>query len=84
MDHIPAEVYRRVTSFAKYAEEACPDDLAHARAFLRATLKCTPLFSGDGYATNEKGERGVREFLARRSKISELPGAQWVVLCPEP
>lgn len=84
MDQIPPEVYERVTSFDKYGEDTCPDDVAHARAFLRETFKCTPLFTGDGYATNEQGERGVREFLVKRTKVSDLAGAQWVILSPEP
>ena len=50
----------------------------------RATLKCTPLYSGDGYATNERGERGVKEYLVKRAAVAELSEAQWVVLHPEP
>lgn len=80
MSSIPLEVYQRVTSIADYGNPSTPNDLGHARAFLRATFKCTPLFSGDGFAYSETGERGVQEFLVKRVPFRALPGAEWVVL----
>ena len=36
MDHIPPEVFDRVSSFSKYADDEVSNDVAHARAFLRS------------------------------------------------
>jgi hypothetical protein len=72
--------YKDVCSFDAYGDKRCPDDLAHARAFLRRTLMATPLFKGDGFTYNERGERGVAEFLVKRCSVSSLPGHEWVDL----
>ena len=79
VDTLGCEEYARVNSFDAYARSG-DDSARHARDFLRHTLKCTPLFAGDGYTRTEEGERGAREFLVTRCAVSELPGHQWVPL----
>ena len=74
------EMYEKCGSFTSYADPSTPGDLRHARVFLRHTLKCTPLFAGDGYAYTEGGERGCREFLVKRKAVADIVGAQWVYM----
>lgn len=45
------------------------------RAFMYHVLHIKELFRGDGYTYDEKGKRGVREFLMANKKVSEIPGA---------
>lgn len=66
------DAYRVVSSFDGYAASPI-DTVEHARAFLRHTLKCTPLYQGDGYAYDEDGIRGVAEALVPRMRIADLP-----------
>ena len=50
---IPANIYACVNSFENFArcdlDELMIDKVTLCRYFLRATLKCTPLFRGDGW-----------------------------------
>jgi len=66
------DAYKVVSSFDGYAASPI-DTVGHARAFLRHTLKCTPLYQGDGYAYDEDGTRGVAEALVPRMRIADLP-----------
>ena len=75
----PAEVRARVATFA---DNSTPGDLGHVRAFFRHTLKCLPLFGGDGYAYNEAGKRGAREYVVMRRAIADLADARWITLLP--
>ncbi|CAB9506314.1 expressed unknown protein [Seminavis robusta] len=72
-DYLPGDMHRSVNTIHKYA--ALPDEcdtVAHARAFLSATWKCTRLFQGDGYTMDELGNRGVREFICPRRKVTDI------------
>ena len=80
MDHIPGAVHSRVNNFQICGDPETPSDLAHARSFLRVTMKCTSLFSGDGFAYSETGKRGVQEWLVKRVAISDIPGVQCFTL----
>ena len=82
VNDLSAEQVDKVGTFEAYAAASTPGDLGHARAFLRHTLKCTPLFRGDGFAYSDDGTRGVREYLVKRLPVEALPGAQWVILQP--
>ena len=72
----------RVDSFQAFADDSCPGDFGHARAFLRQVFKCTALFRGDGYAYDEEGRRGAAEYLVKRRAIADLAGVQWVPVLP--
>ena len=80
LEQPPSDIRARCSSFDSYADFGDADSLADARAFLRYTLKCTELFSGDGFAYSAGGERGAREYLMRRLPVSSLWGAHWVEL----
>ena len=45
------------------------------RAFMYHVLHIKELFRGDGYTYDEKGKRGVREYLIANKNISDIPGA---------
>ena len=79
VDKVPPEERDQVATFAAYAASE-EDTLRHARAFLRHTIKCTPLFAGDGYTRTEAHELGAREYLAARCAVADLPGHRWVPL----
>ena len=55
--------------FANYTGQ-CTAELG--RMFLRHTMKCTALYKGDGYAWNDKGERGVKEYIMPRVLTASL------------
>jgi hypothetical protein len=60
VDTLGCEEYARVNSFDAYARSG-DASARHARdflSFLRHTLKCTPLFAGDGYTRTEEGGAG--------------------------
>lgn len=77
VETLPQPEYERVNSFEAYAADG-GESLCEARAFLRHTLKCTSLFTGDGYTTNEAGVKGAKEVLVRRCAIADLPGHRWI------
>ena len=82
VDHLSPERQREVSSFAAFADDAVPADLGRARAFFRHALKCTALFRGDGYAYDEHGRRGAREYVMPNTRVEDLPGAARVDLDP--
>jgi len=48
--------------------------LAAVRALLYHTLHLRELFRGDGYTYDEKGNRGVREYLLPNVEVSSIDG----------
>lgn len=48
--------------------------LVPLRALLYHTLHLRELFRGDGYTYDEKGNRGVREYLLPNVEIASIPG----------
>eukprot|EP00049_Salpingoeca_infusionum_P003941 m.72865 g.72865 ORF g.72865 m.72865 type:complete len:267 (+) comp12348_c0_seq1:117-917(+) len=71
VEQIPGEQYAQVKSLEAFAK--CPDDSLQAtRAFLRHALKCTTLFTGDGFSRHQDGTQGIEELLIRRRPLSTL------------
>ena len=80
VESLPAEEYVTVSSFSAYASGSTEDTLRSARGFLRHTMKCTPLFAGDGYTRTETHARGAKEFIVPRCAVKDLPGHRWIEL----
>ncbi len=77
-ESIPPEVYWEVCSFEAFENSTLPTTPGLVRAFLRHTMKCTRLYSGDGYCYDEQGNRGAKEYLIPRVRISSLINASEV------
>lgn len=56
------------------------DNLENARAFLYFTVHLREQYAGDGYTYDDKGNRGMPEYMAPNCKISELLDGQVVDL----
>lgn len=82
VDRLSGKRRMEVSSFAAFADDAVPSDLGHARAFFRHTLNCTALYRGDGYAYDEQGKRGAREYIIPNTRVQDLPSVTWVDLDP--
>jgi hypothetical protein len=80
IERLSPEVYREVCSFEAFASTLLPITPTLIRAFIRHTMKCTRLYSGDGYSYDEKGRRGAKEYLIPRVPISSLVDASEVFL----
>lgn len=78
IDKAPPEIYREISSFEAFENTSLPTTPALVRAFLRHTMKCTRLFTGDGYSYDQNGHRGSKEFLIPRARIDMLYGASEV------
>lgn len=78
----PAD-HKTISSFEEFAKHDVLCDPIIGRRFLRHTIKCTYLYRGDGYTYNEKGERGIKEYLFKRVSLDELKGKNnnGIVLC---
>lgn len=57
-------------TFDRYLGAA--DTLANARAFLYFTVHLRELYAGDGFTYDDKGNRGVREYLAINCPLTDL------------
>lgn len=75
VENCPNEIYQAVRSFESFAKTKLPTTPTLVRAFLRHTLKCTRLFTGDGYCCDEQGRRGAKEYLIPRVRLDQLTGA---------
>lgn len=73
VEAITDPAYKAIVGSCQGYADMEEDTLLHGRAFLRHYFKCTPLFSGDGFATDAAGNRGACEVLMPRAKISDLP-----------
>lgn len=60
----------RFMSYDKYINSK--RTVVEFRAFLYHVLHIRELFSGDGYTYDEKGKRGLREFLILNKRISDI------------
>ncbi|MDR0931185.1 MAG: inositol monophosphatase [Clostridiales bacterium] len=63
------EADSRFMSVDKY--QTAPDTLANARAFMYFSMQLRELYSGDGYAYDEKGNRQVREYFLDNRAIKD-------------
>jgi len=57
-----------------------PRDTAHFRAFLAHSCYANKLFHGDGYTYDDKGNRGLAEFVMPDMKIADIAGVARVDL----
>ena len=70
-----------VTSFEGLAAYTGPVTPELGRKFIRHTLRCTPLFRGDGYSWTEDGVRAGAEYLIPRVSVESLQPTAVVSLC---
>lgn len=83
IDALEEELRPVVASFEGLAAYTLPVTPELGRTFLRHTMKCTPLYRGDGYSWQEDGQRGGREFLIPRVLVASLEPTAVVQLCWE-
>ena len=72
IDKPPTDIYQAVQSFDSFAKSTMPPTASQAIVFLRPEMKCTKLYSGDGYSYDDNGCKGAREYLMPRVKIANL------------
>lgn len=83
INQLSEELIPVVTSFEGLAAYPMPVTPELGRTFLRHTMRCTPLYRGDGYSWPEDGQRGGEEFLIPRVLIERLEPTAVVQLCWE-
>jgi hypothetical protein len=67
--------------FMTYEKYRDSDNTAeNARLFLYYTIGLNNLFAGDGWTRDEKGAKGIKEYLMANKKISEIAGVEVVDL----
>jgi hypothetical protein len=71
----PNEKFMSPDNYAK-----SPRDAAHFRAFLAHSCYANKLFHGDGFTYNDKGERGLAEYVMPDMEIDPIPGVARVDL----
>jgi len=64
----------RFVTIERFINIAAPS-LSDFRAFLFHEVGLSVLFNGNGYTMTEKGECGLREYITRNVRLSELPHA---------
>ena len=87
VDVLPAEELEQACSFEAYAN-AGEESLRHARSFLRHTLKCSRLFTGQGYTMavtkNNRRQAGIGRggevVMVRTQPVANIPGCRWIAL----
>jgi hypothetical protein len=72
IDKVPAHMYGEVSSLQGFANSTLLTTPELGRMFLRHTLKCTSLYKGDGYAYDQEGNQGVKEYLVPRVLTADL------------